>query len=77
MPKRSRIDSYWVEMVTLLKANYELIPVYGDIHMISSNDIRACIPARFNGWDTGLLAAEAAVDVLENTEIPADGMTMN
>ena len=45
--------------------------------MISSNDIRACIPARFNGRDTDLLAAEAAIDELENTEIPADGMTMN
>ena len=45
--------------------------------MISSNDIRACIPARFNGQDTDFLAAEAVIDELENTEIPADGMTMN
>ena len=46
-------------------------------YMISSNDIRACIPARFNGRDTDLLVAEAVIDELENTEIPADGMTMN
>lgn len=46
----SRIDSYWVEMVMFFKVNYEHIPVYGEIPMISSNYIRACIPARLNGW---------------------------
>ena len=76
VPNRSRIDSYCVEMAMFVKAKYEHIPEYGDIH-ISSNDIRACIPARFNGRDTDLLAAEAVIDELENTEIPADGMTMN
>ena len=60
-----------------LKVNYEHTPKYGDIPMISTHDIRACIPARFNGRDTDLLAAEAVIDELENTEIPADGMTMN
>ena len=60
-----------------LKAIYEHIPEYGHIHMISSNDIRACIPAWFNRRDTDLLAAEAVFDVLENTEIPTDGMTLN
>ena len=77
VPNRSRIDSYWVEMVMFLKANYEHIPAYGDIPMISSSDIRSCIPARFNGRDTDLLAAEAALDVLENTLIHPDGMFIN
>ena len=77
VPNRNRIDSYWVEMVTFLKANYEHIPDYGDIPMIFSSDIRSCIPARFNGRDTDLLAAEAAFDVLENTLIHPDGMSIN
>ena len=77
MPNRSRIDSYWVEMVMFLKANYEHIPEYGDIPIISTNDIRKCIPARFNGRDTDFLAAEAAFDVLENTLIHPDGMLIN
>ena len=46
-------------------------------YMTSSNGIRTCIPARFNERDTDLLAAEAVIDELENTEIRADGMTMN
>ena len=61
----------------LLKANYEHIPEDGDIPMISTNDIRVYIPARFNGRDTDLLAAEAAFDVLENTLIHPDGMFVN
>ena len=61
----------------LLKANYEHIPEDGDIPMISTNDIRVYIPARFNGRDTDLFAAEAVIGELENTEIPTDGITMN
>ena len=34
VPNRSRIETYWVEMVMFLKANYEHIPEYGDIPMI-------------------------------------------
>ena len=41
VPNRSRVDSYWAEMVMFFKANYEHIPEYGDIPMISTNDIRA------------------------------------
>lgn len=36
--------------------------------MIAANDIRACIPARFNVRDTESMAAEAAFGVLENAE---------
>ena len=78
VPNRSRIETYCVEMVMFLKANYEHIPEYGDIPMmISSSDISSCIPVRFNGRDTDLLAAEAALDVLENTLIHPDGMFIN
>ena len=59
------------------KANYEKIPEYGGIPMISTNDIRACIPAPFNGRDTDLLAGEAAFDVLKNTVINPEGMSIN
>ena len=44
---------------------------------VFGNDIRACIPERLNGRDTDLLAAEAAFDVLENTLIHPDGMSIN
>lgn len=77
-PNRSRMDTYWVEMVMFLKANYEHIPACENIPMISSDDIRAYIPARFDGRDTDLLVAEAVFDVLENTEAPpVDGMTVD
>ena len=39
LPNRSRIDTYWVEMVMLDKANFEHIPDYG----IAAKDIRACM----------------------------------
>ena len=62
-------------MVMLLKTNYEHISAYGVIPMIYSNDIRACVPARFNGLDLHLLAAQSAFDVLVNNEAPpADGV---
>lgn len=61
-----------------LKANYEHIPAYADIPRIAAKDIRSCIPARFKGHDTDLVAAEAAFDVLDNGEAPtADGMDIN
>ena len=48
------------------KAAYEHIPDYGAIPMIATKDIRACLPARFTGKDTNLVAAGAAFDVLNN-----------
>lgn len=66
-PNRSRIDTYWVEMVMFLYANFEHIPALKDIPMIAAKDIRACLPARFNGGDADLTAAEAAFDVINNT----------
>ena len=60
-----------------LKVNYEHILENGDIPMISTNDICAGIPSRFNGRSTDLLTAEAAFDVFENTLIHPDGMSIN
>ena len=72
-PDRSRIDTYWVEMVMFLKANYEHIPEHEHIPMVAAKDIRACLPERFTGKDTDLVAAEAAFDVLTNTATPTAG----
>ena len=66
IPNPSRIDTYWVEMVMVLKANFEHIPDHGAILMIAGKDIRACLPTRFTGKDADLVAAEAAFDVLNN-----------
>ena len=49
-----------------VQANFEHIPDYGAIPMIAAKDVRACLPARFNGKDAYLVAAEAAFDVLNN-----------
>ena len=49
VPNRSRIDTYWVEMVMFLKANFEHIPDYRAIPVIAAKDIRACLPARLPG----------------------------
>ncbi|CAM9511034.1 unnamed protein product, partial [Hapterophycus canaliculatus] len=46
-PKRSRADTYWMEMVMFLKANFELMPELKNIPVIAAEDIRARIPARF------------------------------
>ena len=70
VPNRSRIDTYWVEMVMFLKANFEHIPAFRQIPMIAAKNIRACLPARFHGHDSDLMAAEAAFDVLTNTANP-------
>ena len=67
VPNRSRIDTYWVEMVMFLYVNFEHIPAFKDIPMIAAKDIRACLPARFTGGDDDLAAAEAAFDVVNNT----------
>lgn len=73
---RSRTDTYWVEMVMFLKANFDSIPAYGVIPMIAPKDIRSCLPGRFSGLDTDLVAAENAFDLLNNTEAPTvDGLT--
>jgi len=65
---RSRIDTYWVEMLMFLKVNYKHIPALKDIPKIADKDIRRCLPARFNGdADADLKAAEAAFDVVNNT----------
>ncbi|CAB1102250.1 unnamed protein product [Ectocarpus sp. CCAP 1310/34] len=65
---RSRMDTYWVEMVMFLHANFEHIPGFKDIPMIAAKDIHTCLPPRFNRGDADLAAAEAAFDVIENTE---------
>ena len=72
-PDRSRIDTYWVEMVMFLKVNYEHIPEPEDIFIVAAKDIRACLPERFTGKDTDLVAAEAVFDELTNTTAPFGG----
>ena len=42
--------------------------------MIAAKDIRACLPARFTGKDSDMVAAEAAFDVLN---IPAASTTQD
>ncbi|CAB1102845.1 unnamed protein product [Ectocarpus sp. CCAP 1310/34] len=54
-------------MVMFLHVNYKRIPAFKDIPMIAAKDIRTCLPPRFNGGDADLAAAEAAFDVIENT----------
>ncbi|CAM9672376.1 unnamed protein product, partial [Hapterophycus canaliculatus] len=44
---RSRIDTYWVEMLMFLHANAEHIPEFKNIPIIAAKDIRACLPPRF------------------------------
>lgn len=76
-PNRSRIDTYWVEIVMFLKANFDRIPPYCAIPIIAPKQIRSCLPARFTGQDDDLVAAEASFDPLNNTTAPtADGMTL-
>lgn len=70
MPNRSRMDAYWAEIVLFLKANFEHIPATKEIPVVAAKNIRSCLPARFYGRDPDLLAAEAALDVLQNTAIP-------
>ena len=48
-------------------ANYRHIPAFKDIPIIAAKDVRACLPPRFNGVDADPAAAEAAFDVIENT----------
>ena len=72
-PNRSRIDTYWVEIVMFLKANYEHIPEHEDILMVAAKDTRACLPEWFAGKETDSVAAEAAFDVLTNTAAPTAG----
>ncbi|CAM9505990.1 unnamed protein product [Ectocarpus sp. 8 AP-2014] len=69
-PNRSRMDAYWAEMVMFLKANFEHIPATKQIPVIATENIRSCLPARFYGRDPDLLAAEAALDILQNATIP-------
>ena len=72
-PNRSRIDTYWVEMVMFLKTNYEYIPEHEDIPMVVAKDIRAYLPEWFTGKDTDLVAAEAAFDVFTNAAAQTAG----
>lgn len=76
-PNRSRIDTYWVEMILFLKANFEHIPEYSAIPKIVAADIPKCFPQRFSAKDNELLKAEAAIDPLKNTAIPPEGMTID
>lgn len=71
-PNRSRVDTYWAEMVMFIKANYSHIPKYADIPSIDPKDIRKCLPAKFDGKDADLLAAEAALDPLSNKDPPTE-----
>ena len=70
-PNRSRMDTYWVEMVMFLKANYEHIPDHENIPMVAAKNIRACLPERFSGKDIDLVVAKAAFDVLTDTAAPS------
>lgn len=64
---RSRIDTYWVEMMMFLHSNLKRIPDFKDIPVIAAADIHKCLPPRFKGGDADLAAAEAAFDVISNT----------
>ncbi|CAN0293178.1 unnamed protein product, partial [Ectocarpus sp. 4 AP-2014] len=44
---RSRMDTYWVEMVMFLHSNMERIPDFKDIPVIAAKDIHKCLPPRF------------------------------
>eukprot|EP00752_Nemacystus_decipiens_P004395 g4017.t1 len=65
---RSRMDTYWVEMVMFLHSNLEHIPAFKNIPIIDAKDVHKCLPPRFNGGDADLAAAEAAFDVICNTK---------
>ena len=72
------LETYWVEMVMFLKANYSSIPAYKDIPQIASEDIRNHLPARFDGQDKDLLDAEASIDPLVNNAPPTpSGIDIN
>lgn len=73
VPNGNRIDTYWMEMVMFLKANYRSIPTYNAIPEIAPGDIQKSLPAWFNGDDQGLLDAAAAMDLLVNNEPPPGG----
>ncbi|CAN0129982.1 unnamed protein product, partial [Pylaiella littoralis] len=47
VPNRSRIDTYWAEMVMFLHVNSEHTPALEDIPIIAAKDVGACLPARF------------------------------
>ena len=61
------MDTYWVEMIMFLHANYKHIPDFQNIPVIADEDIRKALPARFTGVDADLAAAEAAFDIVHNT----------
>lgn len=67
VPNRSRIHTYWVEIVMFLHVNFEHIPASKDIPIIADKDAPACLPTWFTGWSHDLQAAEAAFDVMNNT----------
>ena len=69
---RSRMDTFWVELMMFCKANFDLIPALKNIPIVAAKDIRKCLPACFKGDKTDLLAAEASFDVLNNTAIPTE-----
>lgn len=69
-PGRSRMDTFWVEIVMFCKANFDKIPAFKNIPVIAAKDIRTCLPTRFMGNNSDLMAAEAAFDVLKNTANP-------
>jgi len=43
---RSRVDTYWVEMIMFLNANFKHIPDFQQIPVIADADITKALPAR-------------------------------
>ena len=62
---RSRVDTYWVEMIMFLNANFKHIPDFQQIPVIADADITKALPE--HRVDADLAAAEAAFDVVQNT----------
>eukprot|EP00903_Cladosiphon_okamuranus_P013418 g12500.t2 len=60
---RSRVDTYWEEMIMFLHANFKHIPDFKHIPNIADEDIRKALPARFTRVDADLAAAEADFDI--------------
>ena len=67
VPNRSRIDTYWMEVVMFLKANYRFVPAYKDIPLPDNLGRYAQVsPRAVQRKGRALQATEAAVDPLVN-----------
>lgn len=69
--RRSRLDTYWVEMLMFLHLNFDIIPPY--IPSIPSKEIRTFLPMWFNEADEELRAAENEIDPVEDDD-DGDGL---